>query len=129
MNPPENTKIYKGEVATFWFDETGILISKPTGKTRNMSNMPDNFVLVKQIVGNIRRPLLIYMDNSPLPDKETNELIDKEIPNVYKAVGLVATSGIKKIIMNLLFGLKPRVIPMKAFTSDSKAKQWLQSFL
>src|SRR6185369_103870 len=128
ITPPANTQIYKGEIADYWFDE-GILISLSKSVKRTVENISGNVALVKQITGNKPVPLLIYLSNSPVPDKETRKFSTEQLPNVYTAMAMVSKPGLSKFIMNLLFSLKKPPIPMKSFSNDVEAKEWLKQYL
>jgi len=73
--------------------------------------------------------LLIYLSNSPVPDKETRKFSTEQLPNVYTAMAMVSKPGLAKLIMNILFRLKPPPIPMKSFSDDEEAKEWLKQYL
>ncbi|MHB8853794.1 MAG: SpoIIAA family protein [Ignavibacteriaceae bacterium] len=73
-------------------------------------------------------PLLIYLTNSPVPDKETRKFSTEQLPNVYTAMAMVSPPGLAKLIMNLLFKFKAPPIPMKSFSDDKQAKEWLKQF-
>jgi hypothetical protein len=42
---------------------------------------------------------------------------------------MISKPGLSKFIMNILFSIKPPAIPMKSFTDDQKAKEWLTQFV
>ena len=126
--PPPNTPTYEGEIATYWFDE-GILISLSKPPMRTVENISGNVALVKSITNNKRVPLLIYLSNSPVPDKATRKFATEQLPVIYSAMAMVSKPGLAKFIMNILFALKPPPIPMKSFTSDKDAKEWLKQYL
>jgi hypothetical protein len=128
INPPSNAQIFKGEIADYWFEE-GILISLSKSIKRTVENISGNVALVKQITGNKPVPLLIYLSNSPVPDKETRKFSTKQLPVIYSAMAMVSKPGLSKFIMNILFSLKPPPIPMKSFTDDKEAKTWLKQFV
>ena len=129
MNVPTDRKTYEGEIATYWFDDDGILISLSTNTKRTVANISSNIALVKQITGNRIVPLLIYLTNSPIPDKATREFSAQQLPTVYKAMAMISKPGLALFIMNLLFKLKQPPIPMKNFSHETEAKEWLQQFL
>jgi hypothetical protein len=85
--------------------------------------------LVKKITGNKKVPLLIFLGNSPVPDKETRKFSTQQLPDVYKAMAMVSKPGLSKFIMNILFSLKPAPIPMKSFSDDKEAREWLKQFI
>ena len=125
---PTDRPIFKGEIATYWFDE-GVLISLSKSPKRTIENISANVALVKEITNNKRMPLLIYLSNSPVPDKETRKFATEQLPVIYSAMAMVSKPGLAKFIMNILFSLKKPPIPMKSFSDDKEAKEWLRQYL
>jgi len=128
MRPPADTEVFEGEIATYWMED-GILISLSKSPKRTVANIKENILLVNRITNNQKVPLLIYLSNSPIPDKETREFSAQQLPNIYSAMAMVSKPGLAKLIMNLLFKFKTPPIPMKNFTDDKDAKDWLKQFL
>src|SRR6516162_1741320 len=123
--PPTDRPVFEGTIATYWIDDDGILISVSKNPRRTVENISENVALVKRISGNKKIPLLIYLCNSPVPDKETRNFSTQQLPNVYKAMAMISKPGLARFIMNILFQLKPPPIPMKSFTDAEEAKNWL----
>ncbi|MGF6929129.1 hypothetical protein QFZ48_004629 [Chitinophaga sp. W2I13] len=129
MNPPNNIPLIEGEIADYYYDSTGILYSYSKSTLRTVENISRNIALVKQITGNKKVPLLIYLSNSPVPDKATRKFSTEQLPHVYSAMAMVSKPGLSKLIMNILFKLKTPPIPMKSFTNDAEAKEWLLQYV
>ncbi|MGF6849361.1 hypothetical protein QFZ51_004596 [Chitinophaga sp. W3I9] len=129
MNPPNNIPLIEGEIADYYYDSTGILYSYSKSTLRTVENISRNIALVKQITGNKKVPLLIYLSNSPVPDKATRKFSTEQLPHVYNAMAMVSKPGLSKLIMNILFKLKTPPIPMKSFTNDAEAKEWLLQYV
>jgi len=129
MKPPDNIQLIKGEIADYWYAPDGILYSYSKNPTRTVKNITENIALVKSITNNKIIPLLIYLSNSPIPDKATRKFVAEQLPGVYSAMAMVSKPGLSKFIMNILFSLKPPVIPMKSFTDDKQAREWLKQYL
>ncbi|WP_276135091.1 STAS/SEC14 domain-containing protein [Polluticoccus soli] len=127
--PPRDRQIYHGEIADYWFDNSGILISLSKAPKRTVENITANVALVKEITGNKPVPLLIYLCDSPIPDKETRKFSTTQLPVIYKAMAMVSEPGLSSFIMKILFALKPSPIPMKSFTNDAEAREWLKQYL
>ena len=127
MTIPTDTPVYEGEIATYWFDD-GILVSLSKSPRRTVANISANVALVKQITNNKRVPLLIYLSKSPVPDKETRKFSTTQLPVIYSAMAMVSKPGLAQFIMRILFQLKPPPIPMKSFTNDLEAKEWLKKY-
>jgi len=85
--------------------------------------------LVRGITDNKKVPLLIYLSNSPIPDKETRKFSTEQLPKVYTAMAMVSKPGLAALIMNVLFKFRTPPIPMRDFADDKEAKEWLKQFL
>jgi hypothetical protein len=127
MNPPEAMRI-KGEIADYYYSPEGILYSYSKDIKRTVENIRNNIALVKEITGGKKVPLLIYLTGSPVPDKETRKYSAEQLPNVYTAMAMISKGGLAQFIMNLLFKFKPPTIPMKTFSDDKEAVDWLKQF-
>lgn len=128
MTIPTDRQTWQGEIADYWFED-GILVSLSKSPRRTVENISANVALVKSITNNKRVPLLIYLSNSPVPDKEARKFAAEQIPLIYSAMAMVSKPGLSKFIMNILFALKPPPIPIKSFTDDKEAKEWLKKYL
>jgi hypothetical protein len=126
MKKPDN--LIKGVIADYLYED-GILYSYSKSPVRTIQNISENIALVKRIANNKKVPLLIYLSNSPVPDKATRKFSTEQLPNVYTAMAMVSKPGLSKLIMNILFKLKTPPIPMRSFTDDNEAKEWLKQFV
>ena len=129
IEKPTDRQTWEGEIATYWFDDNGILVSLSKSILRTVEIISSNVKLVRSITDNKPVPLLIYLANSPIPDKQTRKFSTEQLPVIYSAMAMVCKPGLSRFIMNILFGLKPPPIPMKSFTNDKAATQWLKQFL
>jgi hypothetical protein len=126
---PTDREIFEGELATYWLLDNGILVSVSKSPVRTVANIKENHALVKKITNGRKVPLLIYLSNSPVPDKETRKFSAEQLPNVYTAMAMVSKPGLAKLIMNVLFKFNPPKIPMKSFSDDQRALEWLKGYL
>ncbi|MBO9732706.1 MAG: STAS/SEC14 domain-containing protein [Chitinophaga sp.] len=129
MNPPEHLPLIKGEIADYYYDPVGILYSYSKNIKRTVENITGNIALVKQITGNRKVPLLIYLAKSPVPDKATRQFSGEQVPEVYTAMAMVSKPGLSALIMKLVFAMKTPPIPMKSFTDDAVAREWLMQYV
>jgi hypothetical protein len=128
IKKPSDRQVFEGEIASYWFEE-GILVSLSKSTKRTVESIRNNVAFVKEITGNKKFPLLIYLAPSPIPDKETRQYSTEQLPVIYSAMAMVSRPGLSKFIMNILFSLKPPPIPMKSFTDAGAAREWLKKYL
>lgn len=126
---PTDRETFESEIATYWFEDDGILVSLSKNPKRTVANIRSNVALVKQITKNKPVPLLIYLSKSPVPDKETRKFSTEQLPTIYSAMAMVADSALSSFIMNLLFKFQPAPIPMKNFKNVDEARAWLKQYL
>jgi hypothetical protein len=125
---PTDRQTWEGEIATYWFDDNGILVSLSKSVSRTVENISSNVALVRSITNDKPVPLLIYLAKSPIPDKQTRKFSTEQLPKIYSAMAMVSKPGLSQFIMSILFGLKTPPIPMKSFTDDIAAREWLKQF-
>ena len=123
----EKSPLIPGEIADYHYEE-GILYAYSKSIRRTVDHIRGNVELVKKITGGKKVPLLIYLADSPVPDKETRKFSTEQLPEIYTAMAMVAKPGLTQLIMSILFRFNAPPIPMKSFTDPVKAKEWLQQY-
>jgi len=129
MQSDFENNLIEGEIADYLLTDEGILISYSKSVLRTVKNISENVDLVKKITDNKPVPLLIYLKNSPVPDKETRKFSTEKLPEIYSAMAMVSKPGLSQFIMKILFKFQNPPIPIKSFTDDEKAMAWLKRFL
>jgi hypothetical protein len=122
---PGDRQVWDGKIATYWW-EGDILVSNSKSVLRTVELISDNVKLVKEITNNRPVPLLIYLANSPVPDKATRQYSAEKLPEIYSAMAMVAKPGLASLIMTIVFRFKSPPIPIKNFSNDKEALNWLR---
>lgn len=129
MKPPAGKELFETEISTYWMGDDGILYSTSKPPRRTIENTSENFATVRRVTNNKKTPLLTYLGMSSKPDKATRDFVAQELPKVYTAMAIVSPSPLGKIVMNIIFSMNAPTIPMKTFSNDSDAKEWLKHHL
>ncbi|WP_293788246.1 STAS/SEC14 domain-containing protein [uncultured Pedobacter sp.] len=129
MRSDSDNTLIEGEIADYLLTDEGILISYSKSILRTVENIKANIELVQKITNNKKVPLLIYLKNSPVPDKETRKFSGEQLPQIYKAMAMVSKPGLAQLIVKILFKFQNPPIPIKSFTDEKKAMEWLRHFL
>jgi len=122
---PTDREVWESAIAHYWWDED-ILISRSKAVLRTVPIMEENAALIKRISGGKPVKLLIYLANSPRPDKATRTFSAQVLPELYSSMAMIAEDKLVILIMRLLFAVKPAPIPMKSFKEANAAKEWLK---
>lgn len=132
MEIPKGATLYEHPLASYWMDSDGIwyAVSKETPRTLEM--MRDNVAFLKKIFENKRVCLIADASKVSPYDKETRNYLAKELNNLYKAMAIISTSSIGRMVANtfiLSHLLNPLPVPMKMFKNEKEAKEWLREYL
>jgi hypothetical protein len=126
---PTDRPTYEGEIATYWFEDDGILVSLSKSTRRTVELIQGNVALVRRITNGMPAPLLIYLSRSPVPDRATRAYSAQQVPVIYRVMAMVSEPGLSRLVMSMVFRLQPPPIPTKSFTDDAAARAWLQGYL
>lgn len=133
MQPAKNAKIIDWPTSIMWYDEDGILYSVPkpgVPQVQTREESEKQMVAFREITGGKKTCMILQMDsNSQPPKKEDRDWIAKELDSVTKAMAVISTSPLSRMVANLFFGLKPPAYPVKFFSNDKDAKEWIKQYL
>jgi hypothetical protein len=132
MVPPKDAKIIDWPTSTMWYDELGILYSKPK-PYRGVQSREEGRKQVaefKKLFGADKKCMILETDHSsPPPKKEDREWIAAELESITRAMAIITVSPLAKMMANLFFGFKPASYPLKFFTNEVEAKEWIKKYL
>jgi hypothetical protein len=134
MEIPKDTKVIDFKTSFLWFDDHGILYSmpkpgveEPVLTREETQKQMDEF---KKLTGNKKVCMILETNsNSKPPKKEDRDFIADQLASVAKAMGIISTSPLSRMIANLFFGLKPPPYPVKFFSNEKDAQEWIKQYL
>jgi len=133
MEIPKNTKTYKLSSSTCWFDDNGILFSVPdagTPKDLTMEEILKEMERFREIIGN-KKVCMVAESNhqSRPPTRSERDFIAEQINSVTKAMAIITTSPLSRMVANLFFSLKPPSYPAKMFSNEKDATEWIKQYV
>jgi hypothetical protein len=129
MTPPANAKIYEGDLATFWFDDDGILCAVSKMTPRTIENQKANYELIREITGNNRVCLLADNTLTYEPDDVTQEYMAGEIPKIFKAMAVTSRTIFGKAVSDTFLYYQGQPVPIRTFQDEKEGKEWLRQYL
>lgn len=119
---------FETEIATYSLED-GMLVSRSKSVRRTVENLSKSHELIRMMTGGKKLPHLVFLTRSPVPDKDARDLSATSLPELYTAMALVSKGGLGTFIMNIIFKMKPPTIPMKSFSNEADAREWLKTYL
>lgn len=129
--PDDPTRIIELPTSSIWFDESGILccISKKLKGGQTVDQARESMAEFRRIVGPEKVCLLIDVTHSNETTREVRAYAAEELPKIVKAIAMLSSSALGKMVANLFFNLKSQPYPVKMFDNEKDAKAWLEKFL
>lgn len=116
--------------STMWFDKSGIVyaISKK-GPPQTLEQTKESLEVFRRYIGPGKVCLLIDVTHSRETTREVRAYVAEEFPKIIKAIAMVSSSALGKMVANLFFNLKSQPYPVKMFNDEQQAKAWLKQYL
>lgn len=134
MEIPTDTKTIDQPTSILWFDEDGVMYSKPKQGVPEPELSREETIkqiaVIKKIIG-YKKTCMILETNTNLkaPKKEDRDFIAEQLNEITKAMGIISSSPLSRMIASLFFGLKPPAYPVKFFLNEKEAKEWIKQYL
>lgn len=130
MHPPADTEVLEFPTSTVWFEKDGILCAK-SKKSGPLSMEETKKVIAdfKNFLGGRKVCMLIDTTYSNAGSKELREFAADEFPKFTRALAFVSGSPLGKMVANIFFSLKKQPYPVRMFTDEKAAHEWLRQYL
>jgi hypothetical protein len=134
LKVPHNAKTFELTNSIIWFDKDGILYSLPKEaevKDPTTDEIYAEMDRFRKIIGPGKVCMIADADSpgGKPPKKEQRKLMATEISTVTKALAILATSPLTKMIIKLFYAFAPPDYPVKIFSTEEEAKEWIRQYL
>lgn len=89
----------------------------------------ESIVRLKEITNNMKVCMLIDVTHTNESSRELRDYAAEELPKLVKAIAMVSSSALGKMLANLFFSLKSQPYPVKMFNNEKEALAWLRQYL
>lgn len=132
MEIPKNAKVTEFPTSFIWIDEDGILYSKPKPGPQPKQSIEESKKTMdtfRTLTGGKKVCMILESASSTNPpNKEERDYIATELADVTKAMAIITTSPLSRMIANLFFGLKPPPYPVKMVANEIEGKEFLKQY-
>jgi hypothetical protein len=130
MEIPENVKIIDWPTSTMWFDECGILCS--ISKNYTPVSVEENqhwYDAWYKLANGKKLCIMVDISEASQIHPASVEFISRNLPDLVKAQAMISDSIKTRFVSNLVLGFKPPKFPMRMFTREADARQWLIKYI
>lgn len=111
----------------YWFEDN-VLFIRPKLYERNYENVKLGFDFVKDLIGKKRVCVVFLADNNKPLDPKTRTYASEEFPKMFKAMAIVSSSSVIRVMANLVFSFVKQDVPKKVFVNDRDAFMWVKHY-
>ncbi len=129
MKAPEGKAFIDDETATFWFDEDGILCCIAKAAPLTVLNQQERIRLIRQAANDKKVCYLTDITDIGPVGKVTQQYTANSQPGVYKAMAVISRSASGTTLYNSFVSSQGNPIPMKLFSNEHEAREWLKAYL
>jgi len=118
-------------VAKVWLGENGIVqLNNFPNTQETLADAKENIAAVAKASQGRRLPLLADLRNLKSIDREAREYYaGNEAAKFFRACVLLIDSPVSRIMGNFFLNFNKPKFPVKLFTSESEAIEWLKGFI
>ena len=127
-----NNPVTETRTTKIWLDENGIIriLTKPGITRQTLSDAVENMEAVEVVRSGKRRPVFVDLQNAVSTDVEGRRYYSRpELADRFTACAFIIGSPISRVIGSFFLGLNKLPFPVRLFTSDESALEWLKNIL
>jgi hypothetical protein len=113
-------------LAVIWIDNEGILHKVSKNVPRTPADVKHLYSSIRTMTNGKKVCALMEVSKEGISDKETRDILKKEIPETFSALAIMSSTPLGKMIGSLIAVLAPSNIPAKVFDSEAEARKWLK---
>lgn len=129
MHIPENVKRIEHPMATFWFDDKGILFSVTKPTKLNIEIMEEYMTFIKSIVKDQKVCILTDISKASPMDKQTRDYTAVQLQHISKAMAIISSTPLGKTLGRIFLQLDGQPYPARMFSNEKEAKEWLLNYI
>jgi hypothetical protein len=134
LHIPPDAKTYELRNSIIWFDNEGILYSIPKPEAPEEfsdENIQEELDKFRGIIGD--KKVCMIAETRPGQQaqlkREQRSTFARELSAITKAMAVITTSPLSRMIANIFFSFTPPDYPLKMFNSEEEARKWIRKYL
>lgn len=130
---PADAKTIEMSSSILWFDNNGILYSRPKESApiaQSIEDIRTEMIKLREFLGGKKVSMIIESNSkASSPPKSQRDVIEAELNSITKAMAIISTSPLSRMVANLFFSFKPPQYPFKMFSNEDDALNWVKQYL
>lgn len=126
IQPHPSAEVYRTKTARIWVgDDEIVRVSCTPGAVHGLEEAKENLEAIPT-ERHKRRPVLVDIRHVAAVNQEARDLYRNPEANDIIALALLIESPLSRVIGNIFVGLSKMHVPVRLFTSEAPAVEWLK---
>jgi hypothetical protein len=131
MEIPPDRRVVESPCALVWLGDDGIMIILNKDNVEiTIADHRLTYIKLRELAAGTRRPVLVDLRPIRSMDKASRDYsASSEHVDLMSAVALLIGSPLSRVIGNFFLGLNRPRFPVRLFSDEEEARQWLRRWL
>jgi len=129
MKAPDSAEIFETPASTYWFDKEVLFVIAKNAPPLPMQEQVKQTEEFKKKLGGKKICAIMDVTEAAASSRETREYNTRELPTMFKAIAFITRSALGRMLAHLFLGMKPMSFPVKVFSNEQDAREWIKQYL
>ncbi|MBL0048107.1 MAG: hypothetical protein IPP32_08445 [Bacteroidetes bacterium] len=129
MTPHSSATVIETTISRHWLDSNGIVCSVSKPGERTLSKLKETVKIYAQLTADKKCCLIVDSSHTGIMNKEMRDYISAQLPKFFKAMAVISNKPLHATLANVFLKFSWKRFPIKLFTSEKEAREWLREYL
>jgi len=126
---PQGIPVHESSTGYWWIkDDILYSLGKKDAVRGTKEEEEADLKKFKEIIGDRKMCMILDITYAKPSKREERDRAAEELQKMVKAMAMVTTSPLGRMVANLFFGLKPPTYPVKMFSNLPDAEEWIRQY-
>jgi len=129
MEPLKSTEVFDSPNSKYWFEEGILYVIAKKAPELSLEVQKEQMEAFKRKLDGKKICSIMDVTNTSSSSKEARDYNTKELPTIFKAIAFIINNPLSRMIAHLYLGFSPLKFPVKMFSNEKDAKEWIKNYL
>jgi hypothetical protein len=129
MQPPVSAEVHETTTSKYWFENGLLYVVSKKAEHPDAKTQEKEIEEFSKRIGNKKVCAIMEVSQSTPSSKEQRERNAELLPQLFKAIAFIIKNPVTRILAHLYLGVTKIPFPVKMFSTEEEAKEWIKTQL
>lgn len=129
MQPPESAEVFETSTSKYWFANGFMYVVTKKGTPPNLETHVKEMEEFKRRADNKKVCAIIEVNDSTPTSRAVRDYNTKALPEMFNAIAFIINKPVMKMLASLYLGVTTTPFPVKMFSNENEAREWVKKYL